>query len=392
MEVLLLPVLILHAISGCACLWTVEKVTAKLGGSITIPCHYNWRFREQEKYWCRGRMWYTCVRVREWAGRFSVMDNPDELVITLMFSELRVQDAGRYWCAVDISGKSDIRTSLELQVTDGENLGIIHALTLTVSSALLCASEGGIVHVQCLYSDRLKKVEKKWCRGGDLHSCQSQRSAQISQHAQLQLRDEGQGLLSVAYTGLQTDDAGWYWCSAAGVQAPVHICITTTHNYTLHNDTVYSDPPSPSHTSTTTVTHSNTHNPHIHTLHTQTPPSFLRGSTTSSTTSSTSVIPENVFTSPAIVLEYPSNIPESPPIATPTASHRLSVCVIMLLAAVMSVLVGAVCWRCRTHQREAQVREKWAESAKLSVSDDAELLDHDWSRAVVLQLQEESNS
>ncbi|MCI4391690.1 hypothetical protein PGIGA_G00137340, partial [Pangasianodon gigas] len=80
--------------------------------------------------------------------------------------------------------------------------------------------------------------------------------------------------------------------------------------------------------------------------------SFLRGSTTSSTTSSTSVIPENVFTSPAIVLEYPSNIPESPPIATPTASHRLRVCVIMLLAAVMSVLVGAVCWRCRTHQRE----------------------------------------
>lgn len=318
-----------------------------------------------------------CVRVREWAGRVSVMDNPDKLVTTLMFSELQVRDAGRYWCAVKNRGlMSDIRTSMELQVTDDPDLW--------VSRALLFAPEGGIVHVQCLYSDRLKKVEKKWCRGGDLHSCQSQHSAQISQNAQLQLSDEGQGLFSVARAGLRTDEAGWYWCSAAGVQAPVHICITTTHNYTLQNDTVYSDPLSPSHTSTTMRTHTHSH--------THTPPSTLRGSTTSSTISLPSITPENVFTSPAIVLEYPSSTPESPPIATPTTSHRWSVCVIVLLAAVMSVLVGAVCWRWRTHQPEVQVRERWTESAELSVTDDAELLDRDWSRAAVLQLQEESNS
>ncbi|XP_060797898.1 polymeric immunoglobulin receptor [Neoarius graeffei] len=383
MEVLLLFVLILQTISGCACLWTVEKVTAKPGGSITIPCHYNWRFREQEKYWCRGRFWYTCVRVTEWAGRVSVMDTPEELVITLTFFELQVRDAGRYWCAVDIGGlsKSDIRTSLELQVTDDPDLW--------VSSALSCAPEGGIVHVQCLYSDRLKKMEKKWCRGGDLHSCQSQQSAQISQHARLQLRDEGQGLFTVALSGLQKDDASWYWCSAAGVQAPVHICITTTHNST-HNYTGYSEPPSPSHSSITTLTH--THTPLIHTLHTCTLPSSSRELTTSSNTSSTSATPENVFTSPATVRGHSSIVPESLPTAPSPASHRLRVGVIVVLAAVMSVLVGAVCWRWRIHHREALGRENWVESAELSVNDDAELLERDWSRAAVLQLQEESNS
>lgn len=66
-------------------------------------------------------MWFTCVHVRESAVRVRVRDYPDELVITLMFSELQIQDTGRYWCAIDTGGlmKSDIRTSWELQVTDG---------------------------------------------------------------------------------------------------------------------------------------------------------------------------------------------------------------------------------------------------------------------------------
>lgn len=69
-------------------------------------------------------MWYMCVRVRERPGRVGVMDNPDESVITLSLSELQIGDTGRYWCAIEIKGlmKSDIRTSLELQVTNGESL------------------------------------------------------------------------------------------------------------------------------------------------------------------------------------------------------------------------------------------------------------------------------
>ncbi|XP_053349154.1 polymeric immunoglobulin receptor-like isoform X1 [Clarias gariepinus] len=375
MEVLLLPLLILQVISGCACLWTVGKLTAKPGDSVTIPCHYNWRFRENVKYWCRGKMWYMCVRVRERPGRVGVMDNPDESVITLSLSELQIGDTGRYWCAIEIKGlmKSDIRTSLELQVTNDPDFW--------VTSAFLSAFEGGTVHMRCLYSDRLKKEEKKWCRGGDLHSCRSQQSTQISQHTSLQLRDDGNGSFSVTQRGLQTGDAGWYWCSAAGVQAPVHISIRKTHNYT-HNNTVYSDSPSPSSTIAQT--------PQIHTLQTHIGPSSSRGLTTFLTPSSTSASPEDMFTSSA--LGYSSTLPKSPPITKPSALHRLRLCVVVLLAAVMSVVVGAVCWRFKTQQYEAWIWKKVVESEELNVRDNEELLDHNWSRAAVLQLQEETNS
>ncbi|KAF5900010.1 polymeric immunoglobulin receptor-like, partial [Clarias magur] len=337
----------------CACLWTVGKLSAKPGDSVTIPCHYNWRFREKVKYWCRGRRWYTCVRVKERPGRVTVIDNPDEFVITLSLSELQVRDAGRYWCAIDIGGlmKSDIRTSLELQVTNDPDLW--------VASPFLSAFERGTIHVQCLYSDRLKKEEKKWCRGGDVHSCESLQSTSISQNTSLQLRDDGNGSFSVTQLGLQTGEAGWYWCSAAGVQAPVHISIRETHNYT-YNYTVYSDSPSPSPTSTITLRHTHAHTPQIHTL-----PSSSRGLSTFSTPSSTSVSPEKMFTSSALVLGYSSSLPESPPITTPSALHRLRLCVIVLLAAVMSVVVGALCWRFKTQQYEALIWKKVVESEEL---------------------------
>ncbi|KAI4879264.1 hypothetical protein NFI96_006283 [Prochilodus magdalenae] len=296
---LLVPVVLLLVVPGCCGLWTVDRLIVRSGDSVTIPCHYNYRFREQVKYWCRGKNWYTCITVRK-SAKVNITDSPAELVTTLTLSGLQVTDTGRYWCAIKRGGlmKADIRTSLELQV-------IKDTPDLWVNSSSVSGTEGGNATVQCYYSDRLKEDEKKWCRSGDLHSCQSQQDIQPSQNAKLSLVDEGQGVFTVTLANLQTDDGGWYWCMTGGIQAPVHVTVTTastTQNYT--ESPQRTSPPLLMSTLSTPTLLTSTHTPAAHVTghsadHTSTTSSnSTKSSTTSSpsTNSTTSSPSTNSFT------------------------------------------------------------------------------------------------
>lgn len=115
----------IHFPLGANSLWTVSKVTVQKGGSITIPCHYHRRFLTNAKYWCKGRAWGLCRELVRTTTKpriegVFIRDYPSEQVFTITMTNLQVKDTNRYWCAVKMTGfKPTIRTSLELQVTEG---------------------------------------------------------------------------------------------------------------------------------------------------------------------------------------------------------------------------------------------------------------------------------
>ncbi|KAL7829123.1 hypothetical protein AOLI_G00300080 [Acnodon oligacanthus] len=411
---LLVPAVLLLAVPGCCGLWTVDRLTVRSGGSVSVPCHYNNRFRAQVKYWCRGRMWQTCMTVRQ-SAKANITDSPAELVTTLTLSSLQVRDAGRYWCAVKRGGalKADLRTSLELQVTDDTP-------DLWVSSSSVSGTVGGNVSVQCHYSDRLKEDEKKWCRSGNLHSCQSQQDIQPPQNAKLQLGDEGQGVFTVTLTDLQMDDGGWFWCMIGGIQAPVHVIITaasTTQNNTeSHQSTTAATSAQLTSTLSTPPPLSSTHQPAPSAV-TENSPDHTSTTSSPSTTSSTSTTFSTSTTSPSTTSLTSTSSP-STTFSTSTASSTLTaltggplaepkgkeatippkgnrqyVCLMVTGGILLTVaIVVTVMWRRQTQRRVNHMMLEGAEPEELTVKDDVDLLDHEWTNRTVLKLEEEADT
>uniref|UniRef100_A0A8C9RWD4 Immunoglobulin domain-containing protein n=1 Tax=Scleropages formosus TaxID=113540 RepID=A0A8C9RWD4_SCLFO len=98
--------------TGVQSVWAESSFTAERGGSVTIPCHYDQKYKHHVKYWCKGYHWSTCTIMvrsdsRQSKGDVSINDDPDQLVFTVTMRNLQDKDSGTYWCAVEINGGSD---------------------------------------------------------------------------------------------------------------------------------------------------------------------------------------------------------------------------------------------------------------------------------------------
>uniref|UniRef100_A0A4W5NK26 Ig-like domain-containing protein n=1 Tax=Hucho hucho TaxID=62062 RepID=A0A4W5NK26_9TELE len=206
---------VLHSILfSCIRGSSISILTAKSGGAITVPCHYHRMFRDHAKYWCKGRTWSLCTVMastnpRQSIGGMSITDIPEELVFTVTMKNLQETDTNRY-CNNNVyfpSGSPD----------------------LSVVDELVSGEEGGTVSVQCLYSDTLRGKEKKWCRSGDRHSCQTQ--TDTSQNTSVVISDGKRGVFNVTMKQLEKKDAGWYWCSVGDLQALQFLTCAASSNY-----------------------------------------------------------------------------------------------------------------------------------------------------------------
>uniref|UniRef100_A0A8C2MC59 Immunoglobulin domain-containing protein n=1 Tax=Cricetulus griseus TaxID=10029 RepID=A0A8C2MC59_CRIGR len=81
-------------------------------GSLTVRCRYKSKWKDYKKYWCQGADWRTCETLVKTdaseklvkKNRVSIRDNQTDLIFTVTLEDLRISDAGVYWCGIDRVG------------------------------------------------------------------------------------------------------------------------------------------------------------------------------------------------------------------------------------------------------------------------------------------------
>uniref|UniRef100_A0A8C9RYA7 Immunoglobulin domain-containing protein n=1 Tax=Scleropages formosus TaxID=113540 RepID=A0A8C9RYA7_SCLFO len=109
--------------------WTESWFTADRGGSVTIPCHYDKKYKNSTKNWCRGYIWSSCSTMvctdsPRSEDEVSIADDPDQLVFNVSMKNLRQMDSDWYWCGIDGLSLTQKSAPLYLLVTGG--MVIIH--------------------------------------------------------------------------------------------------------------------------------------------------------------------------------------------------------------------------------------------------------------------------
>ncbi|XP_037537976.1 LOW QUALITY PROTEIN: polymeric immunoglobulin receptor [Nematolebias whitei] len=197
------------------------------GESLTIPCHYEPQYTNHVKYWCQGALREFCTSlartddpqvINPVEERVSIFDDPAQQVFTVTMNKLKEGDSGWYMCGVEIGGvwKADDTTFTNIKVIHG-----LKAVNSRVSGV-----EGSSVTVQCLYSERYRESEKKWCRSGDPRSCLSTGSVGSYENSSMAIRDDRTGAFTVTFKKLHMTDTAWYWCSAGPQMITVRVHVT----------------------------------------------------------------------------------------------------------------------------------------------------------------------
>ncbi|XP_015251340.1 PREDICTED: polymeric immunoglobulin receptor-like [Cyprinodon variegatus] len=206
---------------------TEQEFTVLEGDTLTIPCHYEPQFASYVKYWCQGRTKEFCTTlartddhhlVNPADNKVSIFDDPVQLVFTVTMKDMKEEGSGWYMCGVEIGGM------WSADDTTFTNIKVIHGMSAVNSR--MSGAEGGSVTIECLYSERYRESEKKWCRSGDWRSCLSTGSDGSYEDSSVAIRDDRTRAFTVTFKKLQMKHTAWYWCSAGQQKIAVHLLVT----------------------------------------------------------------------------------------------------------------------------------------------------------------------
>ncbi|KAG1955810.1 CMRF35-like molecule [Pimephales promelas] len=99
-----------------------RKITGYRGERVDIRCSYDSRYESNSKYFCKGECIYGNKIIMVKSGspaedeRFSLTDDTTARVFTVTITDLRTEDQGQYWCAVERSIITDVYSEILLLV------------------------------------------------------------------------------------------------------------------------------------------------------------------------------------------------------------------------------------------------------------------------------------
>lgn len=111
-------------VAGVYSIITVTKVSVKAGDSISIPCLYDQKYINHEKYLCKGYYYnycsYAVTTTQQSSGKFLISDDKKLKIFTVTIKDVTDGDTD-FWCGVEINGGKDVATYFHLSVTRGKS-------------------------------------------------------------------------------------------------------------------------------------------------------------------------------------------------------------------------------------------------------------------------------
>ncbi|XP_042571972.1 polymeric immunoglobulin receptor-like [Cyprinus carpio] len=196
---------------------TMPPVIRREGDSVEIKCPYDEKhttvtclrsgkcLRKVVKYLCKGKCFtkdaQNIIRSDEdhdKKPKISVKDDTELNLFTVNMTELRAENAGKYWCAV----RDVFNLLLELMIIMKD--AVIHEASVRGSASISCK------HIR-------KQTQKLFCRGDQPNIC-IRDGARVSSNKRINSRfslteETSAGVFTVKISDLRAEDSGKYWCA-----------------------------------------------------------------------------------------------------------------------------------------------------------------------------------
>uniref|UniRef100_A0A8D1F3C3 Ig-like domain-containing protein n=1 Tax=Sus scrofa TaxID=9823 RepID=A0A8D1F3C3_PIG len=116
-----------------------KAVRGQERGCLAVQCRYTPGWESHGKWWCRGADWGNCkILVQTTASepevkrdRVSIRDNRENRTFTVTTEQLRLDDAGVYWCGIARVG-TDHGDQVTVTVDPGKSMCVCGCVIICV--------------------------------------------------------------------------------------------------------------------------------------------------------------------------------------------------------------------------------------------------------------------